>query len=89
VVVALRELLLLLPYGCTAATIFLPLVLGYLRPLDLIKWNFVPDFKNGLSVLPDAETIPIVARQKSPTYFDFPDGSLIIVPLGVCVTTVA
>ena len=63
VVVPFRALLLLLPYGCAAATIALPRVLGYLRPLALIKWNFDPDFKKGFSVLPAPEPTPIVALQ--------------------------
>jgi hypothetical protein len=63
VVVVLLALRLLLPYGCTAGTILRPLVLGYLWPLAFIRWNFSPAFRNGFSILPEAETTPTVAKQ--------------------------
>ena len=63
VVVVLLALRLLLPYGCTAGTILRPLVLGYLCPLAFIRWNFSPALRKGFSILPAAETTPIVVNQ--------------------------
>ena len=63
VVVHLRELRLLLPNGWTAGTILRPLVLGYLWPLAFIQWNISPALRNGLSMRPEAEITPTVAKQ--------------------------
>ena len=63
VVVPTLALLLLLPNGCTAGTIALPRVLGYLCPLALIRWKWDPAFKKGFSGLPAPETTPTVALQ--------------------------
>jgi len=51
------------PWGCEAATMACPFVIGHSLPLDLSQTFLVPAFMNGFSARPAALTTPIMALQ--------------------------